>query len=82
MPIPLPAAFRYGEDWIAEHYLGEAGRVQSDDWYSDPCNFGQPSCGTAAVGKPPLIEAEAEPDETLETLAEAVRRLERSRGRS
>ncbi|RVO68794.1 hypothetical protein CN084_32725 [Sinorhizobium medicae] len=70
---------RYGEDWIAEYYGGEAGRVRPDAWYSDPCNFGQQSCGTAANDtiQPVATAAEVQPAETLETLAEAIRRLER-----
>ncbi len=71
---------QYGEDWIAEYYGGESGRVHPDAWYGDPCNFGQKGCGSpgADVGHP--IAANSEPTmervESLETLGEAVRRLE------
>lgn len=70
---------RYGEDWIAEYYGGQTGKVRADSWYSNPCNFGQPSCGTQEVDavQPVAPDIDAEPTETLETLAEAIRRLER-----
>ncbi|WP_306752405.1 M23 family metallopeptidase [Paracoccus actinidiae] len=69
---------RYGEDWIAEYYGGETGRVRPDAWYGDPCNFGQQGCGTGSdVVQPTAPNAEAEPAETLESLAQAIRRLER-----
>jgi murein DD-endopeptidase MepM/ murein hydrolase activator NlpD len=70
---------RYGEDWLAEHYGGETGRVRPDAWYGDPCNFGQQSCGAPGgnVVQPVTHDAVVEPAETLEKLAEAIRRLER-----
>lgn len=70
---------RYGEDWIAEHYNGESGRVRADTWYSDPCNFAQPSCGLHGndMVHPVDADAKATPAETLETLVDALRQLER-----
>ncbi|MGN7867627.1 M23 family metallopeptidase [Paracoccus sp. 22332] len=66
---------RYGEDWIAEFYLDEPGHVRPDAWYGNPCNFGQEGCGQTAPDAPPADSTPA--PITLDSLAEAIQRLER-----
>ncbi|WP_210248878.1 M23 family metallopeptidase [Aureimonas leprariae] len=79
---------RFGEDYIAAYYDNRPDALHPLAYYSDPCNFGQPNCGTSSVEPQQPIAASspvaansgpagtASSPETLESLTRAVRDLE------